>query len=468
MTESKGSKDPSNFKNIEQEVLRFLDSRGSIRAALLHKIEKHFCGQKSIINLRKEFLLSCLWQIAKDKKIEIIIPELFRVKWSQKKLTNLKYLKDGIYLCRKFPMIRNKLLKSILNNYYFDSRKRSFSELDQGIEYLKLILEKVRNFNKKIIIYNPLGSNPLDIYEEKAQFNYKLQKANFQIKQDNMIKEKLDIPSEDRAEALAVVQGYRSRYMCFYIPLIESILKTIEYIQVHKEDLSDYEKVLQDYTEKFAYNCIEFVKSDYIEIEPNPLRWESIFNYLDLPIKILEYDFKYIKFHGRTWENYQILKICIYIEKQKSSIIKKLKKLGYEEFPEENYDDLIAIGLNIEIYYPCSTIEHIYFLSKFICFYYLFLLFYHSFEYIKEVKPKIRFTKKEKSLYTKFLPVLTKLFNLNESESKVSRKLVFKYYTLDPDELEIIFNHFLIKRLKEIEKKLFYWWRYKTTLLKPA
>ena len=239
-------------------------------------------------------------------------------------------------------------------------------------------------------------------------------------------------------------------------------MKTIEYIQDHKEEIIDFENVLQDYILKFAYQCIEFVKSDYIEIEPNSLRWESFLNYFELPIKILDYDFKSIKFHGRTFENYQFLKICIYIEKEYSDIINKLKSLGYEEFSDENYDDFIAIGSSVEIYYPCSTIEHIYFLSKYICFYCLFILFSHSFEYLQKIKPKIKFINKEKAIYKNFLPVIDTLFDVHRD--KIPKKLIFKYYTYNPDELEVIYNHFLISAIKDIEKKMYKYFRFRSSL----
>jgi hypothetical protein len=383
------------------------------------------------------------------------------VKWGQKELKNLKYLKDGNYFCRKYAMIRSKyLFKSNPNEYYFDSRKIDVNNkklLEKWMDHIKVILEKVRNLNKKIIIY--VESNPIDIYDKKSQLNYKLKDINFQIKQDKIFRKKLNLPMGDQAEVLAIVQGYRSRYMCFYIPLIESILKTIEYIQIHKQEFRDFEKKLHNYILKFAYHCIEFVKSDYIEVEPNTLRWESFFNYFDLPIKVLNYDFKSIKFHGRTFENYQILKICVYVKKENSEIINELKNLGYEEFTELNTVNLIAFGLSIEIYYPCSTIEHIYFLSKYLCFYCLFLLFSHAFEYIKKIKPQIKFRNKEKWIYKNFYPVINLLFDVYGS--RMPKKFVFKYYSLNSDELEVLFNHILIRSVRDIEKKMYKYFRFR-------
>ncbi|MFX1443209.1 MAG: hypothetical protein ACFFHV_07330 [Promethearchaeota archaeon] len=467
MTESKESEASWEYKDIEQEILRFLESRGSIKAALLHKIENYFCGQKSKINISKDLLISCLLSMAKEKIIEIIIPELFRIKWNQKRLKNLRYLEDEIYLCRTFSQIKSKYLyKTNPNDYYFDSRKISFNDkelLNKWINHLEIILEKVRNLNKKIIIFNPIKSNPIGIYEKKFQVNYKLKNPDYQIKQDNLIKEKINFSLVNQAEVLAIVQGYRNRYMCFYIPLIESILKTIEYIQYCRKKIRDYNNILQKYILKFAYHCIEFVKSDYIEIKPNSLRWESFFNYFQLPIKVLTYDFKSIQFHGRTFDNYQELKICIYIEKKFLKMINQLRVLGYKEFPEEIYEDnYITIGLDVEIYYPCSTIEHIYFLSKYICFYCLFLLFSHSFGYFIKAMPEKKFINKEKTLYQNFLPVINQLFDVKGTN--LPKKFVFKYYTYNPDELEVIFNHFLIPAVAKIEKKMYKYFRFRSSL----
>jgi len=463
MTESKESEAPWDFKDIERETLKFLESRGSIKAALLHKLENHFCSPK--FGISKELLHFCLFKMFRERTIEMIIPELFREKFRPSTLNELEYLKDGTYFTRRYTKFKSKNLNEYKQNYYyFDSRNINYTNdllVVKWIEHLKLLLRKIKEINKKIIIFNPINSNPIDIYENKFGGDYSLLNIPFYVEKKK-IYNKLIIPLKNQAVNVAIIQAYRKRYACFYIPLISSILKTIEYIQDNKEEIIDFENVLQDYILKFAYQCIEFVKSDYIEIEPNSLRWESFFNYFNLPIKILDYDFKSIKFHGRTFENYQILKIRIYIEKEHSDIINKLKSIGYEEFSDENYDDFIAIGSRVEIYYPCSTIEHIYFLSKYVCFYCLFLLFSHSFDHLQKIKPKIKFINKEKAIYKNFLPVINTLFDVHGD--KIPKKLIFKYYTYNPDELDVIYNHFLISAVKDIEKKMYKYFRFRSSL----
>lgn len=465
MTECKEIENPSDFKDIEREILRFLESRGRIKAALLHKLENHFCSPKIKFNLSKDVLHCCIFKMFRERTIEIIIPELFKEKFRPRALHNLKYLKDGIYFTRRYVKFKSKYLNDYkLNDYYLDSRDIKLTNnrlIENWIDHLKLIVRKVKDINKKIIILYPKNSNRINIYENIFEGKFHLSNIPFSVEKKRCDK-KLEIPLEKQAFNLAIIQAYRKKFACFYIPLISSILKKIEYIQENKEKIGSYEEILWNYTLKFAYACIQFVKSDYIEIEGNPLRWESFFNYFNIPIKVLTYDFKSIQFYGKTFENYQILKICIYIDKKYSDIIKKLKSLGYEEFSDENYENFIAIGLSVEIYYPCSTIEHIYFLSKYLCFYCLFLLFSHSFEYLQKIKPKIKFTNKEKAIYNNFLPVIDTLFDVHGD--KIPKKLIFKYYTYNPDELEVIYNHFLIDAVKDIEKKMYKYFRFRSTL----
>lgn len=64
-----------------------------------------------------------------------------------------------------------------------------------------------------------------------------------------------------------------------------------------------------------------------------------------------------------------------------------------------------------------------------------------------------KFTEKERNLFKRFLPIMDALFGV--SEGKPLKKLVFKFYTFDPDELETIYNNLLLENVKEIEKKMF-------------
>ncbi|MFX0072588.1 MAG: hypothetical protein ACFFAO_15995, partial [Candidatus Hermodarchaeota archaeon] len=400
-------------------------------------------------------LHECLFSMLEKRKIDILIPELFKVRWKRKKLKNLEYLNDGIYFYRVFPKLKSKYLHAYKqNDYYFDSRKISSNAqaLSKWTRHLRLILCKVKNLNKKIIVFNPVGSHPISIYENDFEGEYNLEKCDFKLQQNNLNESKLNIPLEQQAEGLIILEAFRKRYMCFYITLIESILKKIEDLQ-QNEDIKNKKPILENHFKKFAYQCIEFVKSDYINIEGNPLRWESFFNYFDIPIKVLNYDFKSIEFEGRTFKTFNQLKYCIFIEKNEKKIIEKLKKLGYREFSRENLDDKLAIGLDFRFYFPCSTITHIYFLSKYIWAFQLLILFYHSFEYIQKIKPKLRLTEREGKLFENFLPVMNSLFNISDAE--VKEKAFFKYRTPNPDELEVIYNEFLMKNVKIIEKKLF-------------
>jgi hypothetical protein len=461
MTESKIKDRNLDCKKIESEILRYLESQGSIKAALVFKLEKYFCSQDFGFNVERNKLHHCLFNMLLNRRIEIIIPELFRERFRPQKFENLEYLKDGLYFTRRYKKIRSKDLKNYnQNEYYLDTRKLEHRLIENWIDHLKVLLCK-KNMNKKVIIFNPVNSHPINIYEDDFECNYHLSNFSFSIFK-KMKHKKLEIPLESQVREVAIIQAYRKHHACFYIPLISSILKTIEYTQAHKNQVKDYEKTMQKYALKFTAACIDFVRSDYIDIMSNPLKWESFINYFKIPIKILVYDFKNIKFHGRTWENYQILKLCIYINKKYTQEINRLKNLGYKEFTDQNTNDSISIGLNLKIYYPCSTIEHIYFLSKYICFYCVFLLFSHSFDYIKKFNIIIK--DREKNIFENFLPVINSLFNI-EFRNRIPQKVIFKYYTYNSDELEVIYNHFLINAVKDIEKKMYKYFRFRCSFV---
>ena len=150
-----------------------------------------------------------------------------------------------------------------------------------------------------------------------------------------------------------------------------------------------------------------------------------------------------MKFHGRTFESTDRYRYCFFIKKNELDLIQRLKGLGYEEFKEENTKDLVAIGMDHDIYIPCPSIEHFFFVFKYICYYHAFLLF----------RPEFRLSRREESLHEMFYPVMNDLFNIKSST--ISKTLVFKYYTLDSRELEIIYNNFMISRIKQVETKLF-------------
>ena len=277
MIESLELDNENNNEKLRSEILRFLDSRGTINAALLYKLENYFCGPKSKFDISWEALLNCLFKLMKERVIDIIIPELFNVKWKRRNLSDLKFLKDGTYFCRTFTNLKSKYLhKYKPNDYYFDSRKIDYDDkalVSELIQHLVLLLRKIRDLNKKIIVFYPVNSNPIDIYEKNFEIEYYLRSIDFRIEKKEAQDLKLEIPLEEQAESVLIIKAYRNNYMCFYIPLIESILKVIEYLQKKKDSMNNYNDVFNNYSRKFAYQCIEFVRSDYVEIyEPNPYR----------------------------------------------------------------------------------------------------------------------------------------------------------------------------------------------------
>lgn len=459
MIESLSSKNPRTSKNLNREILRFLESRGTIKAALLHKIESYFCSPKSKYNLSRDVLINFLLNMMKEKLIEVIIPELFKVKWKRRNLSKLRFLKDGSYYCRTFTKFKSKYLHEYRQNeYYFDSRKINHDDqalVSNWIEHLSLISRKIKDLNKKLIVFCPRNSNPIDIYEKEFEGHNCVDSFELNTEEKELHENKMEIPLEQQAEDILIIKVYRSKYACFYIPLIEAIQKVIEDLQKNKGEIENFKEKLSNYVKKFAYQCVEFVKSDYVEInEPNPYRWETFFKFFDINVRVLNFRYRSIRFHGRTFDTYNQIKYCIFIDKDFKDVIEKLKKIGYKVFPDLNYDDKIAIGLDFEFYFPCSTIEHLYFVAKYVCYYHLFLLFYHTFEYIKKIKPGIKFSEKEKNLYKTFSPIMQLLFG-QQDDVKIHNNLVFKYYTYDANELELIFNKFLLENVKLIEKKMF-------------
>ncbi|MFX0138541.1 MAG: hypothetical protein ACFFDN_33165 [Candidatus Hodarchaeota archaeon] len=441
---------------IKNRIIKYLKVKGELRAALLYKIEKRFCNPNLKFRVEKKALISCLFLMMKDRTIDIIIPELFQIYWKKEYLRNLKFCEENYYFVRKFSNYNNKLLEPFKEyNYYFDSRKLNFDKQDEiynSINNLITVIEKIPNIKNKIIIYYNTGSKPLNIYE-KFDGIYRLKFLDFHVNPQIIESFKLESPILQQKSDLAIIKSYRKNFMCFYIVLIESIQKAIIDLKHNKEHIDNYKDLIRDLTIKFGYYCDMYVRSDWIDGKSNAYRWESFFKSFNLPFKIINLSFKNIKFYGRTFEFWIRFNYCIYINKEFEDIILKLKALGFEEFKRENYNGYVAIGFDHEIFEVCPSIEYFYFLNKYVFYYHLFNLFYYSFSYIEKIKSSVKFTEKERSLYKIFLPVMESMFNIQDQ--RITKKLIFKYYTYNPDELEVIYNKLLLPNVRFIEKKMF-------------
>ena len=401
--------------------------------------------------------------ILKTRKIEIIIAEPFDVDWKLTQVSDFKFLKKGEYLTRTFHEWNDPNISDIPSmEYLFDSRRIDFKNdaiINDSIAWLKMVIKKVPRIKYKMMIYFPEESRKINIYENLEEA-YNLDFTSI-LPPKSLIYDgpKIDIYLDEQKENSKIVQAYRSNYMCLYITLIEAIQEAIVKAQILKEN------ILKELVRKFAFYCIMFVKSDWVETtEGNPYRWETFFQAFRLPFKILNLEFKTMKFHGRTFESTDRYRYCIFIKKNELDLIQRLKGLGYEEFKEENTKNLVAIGMDHDIYIPCPSIEHFFFVFKYICYYHAFLLFHHSFDYMKEIRPEFRLSRREESLHEMFYPVMNDLFNIKSST--ISKTLVFKYYTLDSRELEIIYNNFMISRIKQVETKLFKYFMLKYSKIK--
>ncbi len=171
----------------------------------------------------------------KEKKIEIIVPELFEIDWQSRYYNNLKYLQDGYYFSRTFSDLSNGAFQSYgENRYFFDSRQLDFNSKDNCINsenVLGSIIKKIPIIKNKIIVYRSLESIPLNIYEKFEGTNI-VKFLDFrtipQLNPDN----KIVVPIEKQEADLTVIKTYRTNYMCMYITLIESIHKAIINIQL--------------------------------------------------------------------------------------------------------------------------------------------------------------------------------------------------------------------------------------------
>jgi hypothetical protein len=443
-----------NKDKIIKEILKFLKSKGKIRAILLLKLIKHFCYKNTIIKIHisENELIDVLIEMVKKRIVEIIIPELFEIYWTKQLMKELQYFKDDVYYISEYREYKkNPFYKMGLN--YFDTRQLNFKTKDiisNKFVQLKKILKKYPSIYKKTIIFYLKNSFPLSIYEKNSAVHYKLIDFNSNNKRNNSNLtegDKLVYPLKKQRLDISIIGKYRNNYMCFYIPLIESIQKKI--VDLQKSSCLKGNKLIAQYTQKFVYYCEMYVNSDWVDIsEPNSLRWETFFQYFNIPIKILSFKINSLKFHGKTFDVVAELKTQFNLKRRNLDDIEKIKNAGLKLCNDSNNN--IIIKLDVNFYLPCPSIEYFYFVSKYFYFYHLFLLFHYIFPYVNE---KNKFSSIEKNLYKVFLPVLKDLFIMNNGE--LNKNFVFKYYTFNSHELELIYNKFLLERIKNIERKLY-------------
>ena len=442
------------MKNIEAQVFDYLNTKGIIKACLLHKLINYLCSPSSKHRIERDDLLACLFRLTRERRIDIIIINSFEIFWKIKPIEQFSYLKDGDYFFRDFRKRKYKTINNFKkSDYIFDSRQLNFKnnfEVEEIFKYLYELIRKKKKIQYKMIIYSNDNSKSLSIFESsKIPFEIKIHKINPPL--DLITNEAtLFFDLEKQMENIAVIKAFRSKYMCFYITLIDAIHQKIIMLQ---ENNNKSTKSLNEYIKRFGYYCIQFVKSDWVNINhSNPFRWETFFQFFKLPFKILNLEFKSLNFYGRTFNTLAKYRFCIYIKNENKDVISNLKKKGYFEFEDIKDKSFTAIGLDQEIFLPCPSIEYFYFIFKYIFYYQLFLLLHHSFDYIKNYYQDIRISPKEKMLFKIFYPVINELFTI--SEKKVSEILVFKYYTLNPNELEIIYNNLMINHVRLIETKM--------------
>ncbi len=442
---------------IKALILEYLSAKGMIKACLLHKLINFFCSSNSKYTINKSELFSCLLSLVKERKLDIIIVNTLDIYWKISTLKNSTYLNDGEYFRRTFHAWNySKLDVSSRNEYIFDTRKIDLQnplDMKESFEWLLEIFKKKKKVKYKTIIFLAQNSNKLIIFEPlDASYKLSINEINPPINVKCHIP-KLKFDLEKQLMNISIISAFRKKYMCFYITLIETIHQKIVKIQEEYKSNREYSEKLHEYIKKFGYYCIIFVRSEWVDIKkPNPYRWETFFTLFRLPIKIGDLELKTIHFHGSTFEILARYKFYIIVKNSARYLVTRLKAMGYQIFKDKSDDNFISMGLDQEIYIPSPSIEHFYFVSKYICYFQLFLLFFHSFDYIKENNPHANFTNKEKMLFNLFFPVINGLFHV--SKHCISKILVFKYYTFNSDELEVIYNNTLVENIKNIETKM--------------
>ncbi|MFW6282687.1 MAG: hypothetical protein ACOC1P_01360, partial [Minisyncoccales bacterium] len=426
---------------------------------LLYKIEKRIKSKKKNI---KNFLCHLL-NFLGEGKIDLVIPQLLKKSFQKISIKDSNYLDKGTYWISKFQKnnlkINNNFQDNSENYFFFDSRVLNprFLRSNNFRDYFIKFIKENPIIKKRAIIILKVN-NSVNNFKDFG-VDYYLSNSCFQEwKSKEYNSQKIKITLERQKKFVEVIKKYRNNNMCFYIPLIESIHYQI--IKLQNDNRVNFEKI-QKFTQLFAYYCIKFVYSEWINIQtPNPYKWETFFKTYKLPIYIRKLDFKSLKFFGETFQTEAIFQFFVCVNSKNIGLIQKLKGFGYKSFKSSSLKDKTVIGGELNIKIPCPSIESFFFIFKYICYYNLFLLFYHCFSYFKQSKKEVKFHEKEKNFCQLFLPVLNPLFNLKEK--KIQKNLNFQFKTLNSDVLKVIFGKFLISKVKNIEVPLFRYFLMKT------
>ncbi len=442
--------------DFKREIIKYLESKGKIKAELLSKIEKRFCALNSKYKVKKREFLDSLISMMIKHLIEILIVVPSRITWEKHHFSDFEYLEQNDYIIRRVSKSGSVIIKPNADlDYFFNSIGINFDneeKLNSLVEKLKIDINTIPDIKYHTIIFYPIGSDKINLFEPLEQ-DYVVNICSLNSPKKHEIYDKIKFPIEEQLSSINLIQSYRINYMCFYITLIENIQYCIKELQENVNGYNNQYNEINEFIRKFAYYCISYVKSDWVYIkDPNPYRWETFFKFFEIPIKIFSLKFLSINFYGKMFECSTNFKFGIFVKKEFKEDIKSLKNYGFQELHGEDNEIYDCVGLDLKINLPCPTIEHFYFLYKYICYYYQFLLFFHAFRYVKKIRPQIQFSDNESRLYVNFLPVMKQLFNIDEM--KIQKVINFKYITINPDELELIYNKFLFSNIKSIEKRL--------------
>ncbi|MHA1764029.1 MAG: hypothetical protein ACTSYC_09800 [Promethearchaeota archaeon] len=436
---------------IKREILKFLEEKGALKAALYNKVKKKALKLNFDISLVDTALLELLW----ERKIEIIIPQIIKSIWIKKNLDNTSYIaRNKEYFVRKCLKRENVEYPTRDNKYYnFDSRTLNFDDNSIKGSIKKYLKEMFKKYPSNIIIFKPINSEPLSMYEslDKVIFleDFKEDQAMNYFQNKNKEIFKIEIPLIDQIEGIGIFKNFKEKHACTFITIIETIHNIITNLQGKNQEINN--EVLEDYIKKFVFYCELFIRSDWIDTSSlNFLKWESFFSVFKVPIKIYKLKIKSIKFIGKIFITLNNVQFGLSVSSQQE--INFLKNFGYQELNDLEIKGEKIMGLDFEFMIPCPSIEYYYFIAKYVLYYHLFLLFYNSFEIINKDRKYLAFTQKERLIFKEFLPIIKVFFEIEDK--KVSKKLAFKHYTVNFEELEILYNYFLMTKIKNLEKTL--------------
>lgn len=402
--------------------------------------------------ISEDILLEIILDMIKSKKLEVVIPDPFLIRWGKKNLTNLKFLANNEYYVRKFHYFDDPLLDNLKKNEpLIDTRnidKDNLEMLNTITKKIKEIIVKFPEMREKIILIaadsvTPLKLHFIDNILEKAEQEVKETTNEKVISSES--NDKLSVFFKAQEEGIDVISKYRKNFMCVYITLLETIQKEMTYLQDYKFKIDNYMDLFLETLDAFKTYSIMFAEEAWtedsipvqkgIEIKTGKLYYSSI-----------TYKQNYFLIEG--YQEYWAL----FNKEEFPELEDFLIRSGYESMGTDEETNLNKVGMKLELEFSFTTIEQIFFLCKYVFLANLFHMLFLIKNFFKLEGDINKIAIKNDNLSELFLPALKPLFNIEKVEPV--KKMTFAYIDAAGDELNIIFNKYLFANAREIEQKL--------------